>query len=181
MKSGFFALLLLVGALGLSAGQRWLLLSDVLVLTLIQALVGRLFGGQIRSDIRGPLLRHWAHWLNALLLWLALPAMSLLSPKADYGGMHWDQALLAAAQQVQAGCDALAMLGRLQAAATALPGWAAENLLSHSDASEKTLTAWLLLFASVGVSFLFAWGYSRLLSGVAARPLNLLNKDMTGS
>ncbi len=179
LKSGFFVLLLMVGALGLNHGQKWLLLSDVVILLLIQALVGRWFGGQLRGDIRQSLIRHWAHWVNALLLWLALPAMSLLSYRTDYAGMKWDQAMLVAAGQVQAGCDALAMLGRLQAATTALPGWTVQNLLPQSAGPDRVLVAWLLLFASVGVSFLFAWAYSRLLSGVTARPFSLLPQDRT--
>jgi len=173
-KSGLFALLLLVGALGLSPAQRWVLLADALLLVPLQALMHRLLQGHIRVDIQGPLTRHWAHWVNALLLWLALTAVGLIASDPNYRGMDWDQAVLSAAERVMAGCDVLAMLGRLQVVGTALPGWAAENLLSGNGAMQRSPMAWLLLAVSAGVSFLFAWSYSRLLSGVSARPLALL-------
>lgn len=172
-KAGFFTLLLLVGALALTPGQRGLLLADVGLLLLLQAGLWRLFGAQMRPDLGAPLLRHWAHWVNALLLWLGLLAVAWVSPKANYTGLDWNQALLTAAVGVDAGCDALSLLGRLQSAASALLAWASQNLLLHPGRSEQALVAWLLMSASLGVSFLFAWACSRTLGGVTARPLAL--------
>jgi hypothetical protein len=169
-KSGIFALLLMMGALSLGDGQRWLLLTDVLVLLLLRSLLERMLGAQVRRDIRLPVIGYWAHWLNALLLWLALPAAGLFSPPTDYRGVALDQALLDAAGRVSAGCDAVTVLGRLQAALTALPQWTVDNLLPGSAAAGRPLLAWLLLFVVAGVSFLFVWAYSRLLSGALARP-----------
>jgi hypothetical protein len=180
VKSGVLVLFLLVSALGLSVAQVGLLLGDVLVLLLLQSLLGRLAGQQVRADIREPLLRHWAHWLNALFLWLALPAAALLSGGGRFAGMDWDQALLTSARQVQAGCDSLALLARLQAATQALPGWLADNLSAGPGVAGQAVL-WSLLLLSAGVSFLFAWAYSRLLSGAAIDSLTTLRRGRGSS
>jgi len=160
------ALLLLVGALALAPGQRLLLLADLVLLPLLLVALGWLLRGEIRSDILRPLVRQWAHRVNALLLWLALLLVLFHSPQMDYSGQPWQTVARQGALEVTVGCDALAVLARLQSVGGALALWAAQNLFGGLQEAEQLLMAWGLFTAAFGVSFLLAWVYSRALVGV---------------
>jgi hypothetical protein len=75
-----------------------------------------------------------------------------------------------AASGVSVGCDALALLARIQAVAGALSSWAAQHLFVGLERPEQLLLAWSFFVAWFGVSLVLAWAFSRSLLGVSARP-----------
>jgi len=177
----FLTMLLLVGALAFAPGHRPLLLLDVLLLPLLLFAMERLLRGEIRPDILAPVVRQWAHWVNALLLWLALLGVIFFSAQMDYSGQPWQAVVRQGALEVAVGCDSLALLARLQSVSGALALWAAQNLFSGLQRPEQLLMAWTLFTAIFGVSFLVAWVYSRALVGAWARPWRVGHSRMDGS
>lgn len=169
-KSLFLLLLLITAVMALNPGQRGLLVVDALALPLFLMGMRRLLADELREDLRHALLRQWTHRLNAVLLWLGLLAVALLSPYPDYGGQDWREIWYAAATDTPPACDVLALLGRIQAVGEAMSAWTVQNLAAVDAGGERRIPAWLLALVISGVSFLVAWLHSRLLTGALAQP-----------
>ncbi len=181
IKSLLLVLLLVTGIMALAPLQRGILAADALLLSLLSVLLRHLLAGEVRADLCAPLLRQWAHRCNAFILWIALLSAAWHVPYPDYADMAWRQVLQRSVADVQPGCDALALLGRVQAVAEAMSAWAMQNLSAETSRLEQTMPAWLLVLAVSGVSFLIAWLHSRVLTGVLSRPWCLWQKGGTGT
>jgi hypothetical protein len=79
VRTLFPTLLLLAAVLSLDRWQWGLLLADVAMLALLVGLFGRLLRHEVRSGYREPIARLWAQRVNALLLWVALLAVTVFS------------------------------------------------------------------------------------------------------
>jgi len=172
LKGLVLALLLLLGTLALDGSQQALLLADALLLGLIGLWLARRLSSQLRPGVAGALLRRWAHRINAPLLWLGLMATRLAAPSAPAPAPagDWLGAVQQAAGSVTVGCDALALLARMQAVADVSLRWAVARLAEAGGGGEQTLLAGLLVTLFFGVSFVVAWAFSLALTGVTARP-----------
>jgi hypothetical protein len=169
-KALFLTLLLMVSSLSLETGSRLVLLADLVLLPALLYVAGALLRGEIRAELRAPLIRHWAHWVNTLLLWFGLTVAILFSGQADYTDRPWQDVVRFGAAQPHVGCDALDVLARFQTVGEALALWAAQNLFLGLEQPQQVLFAWVVFSAAFGVSFLMAWAYSRVLVGAWAQP-----------
>ena len=169
-KALFFTLILLVSALLFDAKQWLVLLADILLLAMLLSVFTSLLRGEVKSSYREPLVHHWTHWVNTLLLWLVSVLVLFFSAQEDYTGMAWDEVVRYGASKVLVGCDALAVLTRISAISEALAWWAAQNILVALQQPLQVLSAWLAFIAMFGLSFLSAWAYSRALTGLLSRP-----------
>jgi len=102
-----------------------------------------------------------------------LVAVSYYSPHEDFRGLSWELAARTAAADVDAGCDVVAALARMDAVREALQWWAAQNFLGGLADARELMVAWVAFLGAFGVSFLVAWGYSRALMGALSRPWNV--------
>jgi hypothetical protein len=152
--------------------QLWLPVLAAVLLILLTASLARFPGGQLRAEVRSPLVRRWAQRLTALSLWAALALAMAYLPQPDYRGLTWRQVAEVAAA-THAACDLVALAARVQGVAEASLWWAAQNLFSLLDRPGELLLAWALFLALFGASFLFAWACSAVLAGVLARPWRL--------
>lgn len=167
------ALLLFTAALSLNRAE-WLILSaDVLFMALVLGLTSRLLDREAAERYARPLARVWAHRINALALWAALVTLSFFSPHPDYRGLSWEPVARAAAGQVDAGCDVVETLGRLDAVGEALTWWAAQNFIGGLTDTGELMVAWLAFIGAFGVSLVLAWSYSRALTGMMSRAWRL--------
>jgi len=179
-KALVLALALLVGALSLQAVQWLVLAVDILLLATLLFFADWMLEGELKPRYEAVLVRHWAHRLNALLLWVALSAVLFYAAHEDYQGMGPAAVVRLSALGVAVGCDALALLARLAAVSEGLLWWAAENLFGGLTDPTERVVAWAGFVGAFGVSFLLAWAYSRALVGILARPwkgLGELPKD----
>jgi hypothetical protein len=164
------ALWLLTVTLFFDAVQWWILAADVvLAYGLIHALRA-LLNGEVHGALQRPLAHLWSRRVNALLLWLALLLQMFFAPQENYAGFSWLEVVDYAAARVDVHCDALALLARLSSVSEALSLWAAQAVFAEFTSLSGLFMAWILFVASFGVSFLFAWAFSDVLLGVAARP-----------
>ncbi len=170
IKALFFTLILLVSVLLFDAEQWLVLLIDILLMTVLMGLFTGLLRGEVKSGYREPMAHHWAHWVNALLLWLVSVLVMFFSAHVDYTGMAWDEVVHYSAQSVLVACDAIAVLARIGAVGEALAWWAAQNFLVALERPMHIVVAWLAFLAMFGLSFLSAWAYSRALAGVLSNP-----------
>ena len=167
------ALLLFTASLSLNRMQ-WLALSaDVLVMALLLALMSRLFDREAAERYARPLARVWAHRINALILWATLVMLSYFTPHPDYRGLSWEPVARTAAAEIEAGCDVVATLWRLDAVGEALNWWAAQQLIGGLENAAELLVAWLAFIGAFGVSIVLAWSSSRALIGALSRPWRL--------
>lgn len=173
VKTLILALVLLVGAVFLDRGQWLVLLADILLMTILVVLFTRMLNNELKPGYRAFLGRHWAHWVNALLLWFCLVLVMFHTAHENYTGMSWQEAMHLSASNVTMACDELALLGRINAVGEALMWWGAQNYLQGLEHPAQLITAWLAFLAFFGVSFLIAWAYSRALVGVLSRPWSI--------
>ncbi len=174
LKALVLALVLLVGVLSLSPVQWLVLALDLLLFLSLVLVIDWLLAGELNPLFEGVLVRHWAHRLNALLLWLALTATLYFSAHEDYQGMGAVAVVRLSALGVSLGCDALAVLARLGAVGDGLLWWAAGRLFGELRDPTELLLAWVGFLAAFGISFLLAWAYSRALTGILSRPWHRL-------
>lgn len=173
-KALFLALVLLVSALLFEGGQWRVLLADIVLMATLVGVIGALLHGEVKPDYSEPLARHWAHWVNAIVLWLTSVVLTFFSAHEDYTGMVWEEVVRFGASKVTVACDALAVLARINAVSEALAWWGAQNVLSGWERPAQVLMAWTAFIASFGVSFLIAWAYSRALAGILSKPWRLV-------
>ena len=173
LKALVLALVLAIALLLLRLPQWWLLLADVLLLGALLWLLNRMLRGEVIALYQAALARVWARRINALLLWLGLLVTLLFTPRHDYAGLGFSEAVRHGAAQVQLGCDALAVLARAGAVLEAALWWSAQRLFAELAGPPITLFAWIGFIAAFGLSFLVAWAYSGVLIGVLARPWQL--------
>lgn len=169
-KTLTLALVLLVGAVFLDPVQWLVLLADTLLMVILIVLFSRILNRELKPGYHGFLGHHWAHWVNAPLLWLCLVLVTFHTAHENYSGMSWLEAMHSSVSNVSVACDELAFLGRINAAGEALMWWGAQNYLQGLERPAPVVTAWLAFLAFFGVSFLIAWAYSRALVGVLSRP-----------
>lgn len=170
IKSLVPAVLLLLGVIWLEAIHWAVLAADLLLFATLIFVMDWGLVGELNPAYNAVLVRHWAHRLNALVLWSALTTTLYFSAHEDYRGMGPVAVVRLSAGGVSLGCDDLAVLARLGSASDALLWWAAEHLFGGlSDPAEQAV-AWVGFLAAFGASFLLAWAYSRALVGVLARP-----------
>ena len=169
-KALALTLLLLVSALSFDAAQWLVLLGDIFLVVTLLVLADWVLEGELNPSCEGPLTRNWVHRVNVVLLWVALVAVMFFTAHEDYRGMAWEEAASLSALEVKVGCDALAVLARINAVGGTLQWWAAQNLFGRIGDPGEILMAWTLFLVAFGVSFLVAWSYSRALIGVLTRP-----------
>jgi hypothetical protein len=170
VKSALLALLLLVGALTLAPRQWSLMFAVVLLLGL---LVPRFYAGlegQVREEYRFAVARRWAMWVSVGLLWLESLAALLFLASENFTGLRWQEVIDFGAAAPDVGCAPVAQLVAIESAVQALGQWSAQNLVRSRNDLPQSLMASLGLLASMALSFLFAYLYSRALIGVVGRP-----------
>lgn len=173
--------LLLVATLPLLGPIQWLILAaDVLVFAAVFRGLRLLLRKEIRSDYLDPLALNWAHRFNAILLWMALVTSLLFGERTDLSAVGLLDAVRHSVASVDLGCDALAILGRAAAAGEGALWWAAQQLFAGLEEPTRRLFAWGGFITLFGASFLFAWGWSRMLAGVLARPWRLMIRHEPG-
>lgn len=170
LKSLALALVLLVSVLAFDAAEWLVLAADILLLAVLVFLADWALHGQLKTWCAGVVTRQWVHRTNALLLWLALLTLLFFGAHEDYHEMRLAEVVRFSATQVAVGCDALAVLARLSAVSEAVLWWSAQNLFAGLVDPGQVVIAWAAFLAAFGASFVTAWGYSRALVGVLARP-----------
>lgn len=167
--------LLLVATLPLLGPSQWLiLLADVLMFAAVFRALRSLLRNEIRPGYLDPLARSWAHRLNALLVWVALVVSLMFGERTDLSGVGLLDAVRHSAASVELGCDALAVMGRAAAVGEGALWWAAQQLFAGLEEPTWRLFAWAGFVTLFGASLLLAWGWSRVLGGVLARPWQLI-------
>ncbi len=172
-KTLFLALVLFISAVFFDKAQWLVLLADTLLMATLVGLFAWLLNDELKPAYRAFLSRHWAHWVNALLLWVCLVVVMFHSAHENYTGMSWQEVVHLSASNVTMACDELALLGRVNAVGEALVWWAAQNFLHGLEKPAQLIMAWLAFIAFFGASFLIAWAYSRALVGVLSRPWSI--------
>jgi hypothetical protein len=168
-KALFFSLVLIISALFFSMNQWLVLLADILLMVILVQLISRLLSNEVKPNYRAFLARYWAHWVNAIILWLTSVLVIFYSSHNNYLGMSWEQVVHVSASKMVLGCDSLAVLARFNAVSEALTWWAAQNFLNTLVQPAQVLMAWFAFSALFGISFLIAWAYSRALAGALLR------------
>lgn len=169
-KTLFLALVLLVSVVFLDQAQWLVLLTDTLLMAALLSLFAWMLDDELNPAYREFLSRHWAHWVNALLLWISLVLVMFHTAHENYTGMSWQEVVHLSASNVTLTCDELALLGRVNAVLEGLLWWSAQNFLHELEHPAQLIIAWLAFIAFFGASFLIAWTYSRALVGVLSRP-----------
>lgn len=177
IKSLFFGLLLIVSAVLFDVVQWLVLLVDVVLMITLVHMITWILRDEVKSSYQEPLARHWAHWVNAVLLWLIFVLIMFFTAHENYQGMAWEEVVHFTVAEVYVSCDVLAVLARINAVSEALMWWAAQNRLGTLENPTHVLLAWIVFVASFGVSFLIAWAYSRALIGVLAKPWQIAVAD----
>jgi hypothetical protein len=168
-KALFFSLVLIISALFFGVNQWLILLADIVLMAILVQLISRLLSNEVKPKYRSFLARYWAHWINAIILWLTSVLVIFYSSHNNYTGMSWEQVVHVSASKVILGCDSLAVLARFNAVSEALMWWAAQNFLNTLVQPAQVLMAWFAFSALFGISFLIAWAYSRALAGALLR------------
>ena len=173
--------LLLVATLPLLGRIQWLiLLADILIFAAVFRALRLLLRKEIRPGYLHPLALSWAHRFNAVLVWIALVSSLLFGERTDLSAVGLLDAVRHSVASVELGCDALAVLGRAAAAGEGALWWAAQQLFAGLEEPTRRLFAWAGFVTLFGASFLFAWGWSRVLAGVLARPWRLMIRHEPG-
>lgn len=170
VKALLLACVLLLNALVLEAWQWTLLVVDAVLMAVLVGALARRLTGEVREAYVAPIARRWAEPINAALVWIALVLGLFYAPQANLGALRWEEVVSLAAGQVGVGCQAIALLARVAAVSGSLALWAAQNLFADLGDAQETVAAWLMFIAAFGASFLFAWAYSRALTGTVASP-----------
>jgi hypothetical protein len=170
VKSAVLAVILLVGVLNL-AERRWsLMFADVLLLSLLLPRFYGALAGQLREDYRYVTARRWAIWVSTLFLWLESLIVLVFADGHDYVGLRWQEVIAYGATTTEVLCQPIASLAALLSSIDALGLWAAQNLSRSLADLPQTLMAAFSLLVSAGLSFVFAYAYSRALVGMVGRP-----------
>lgn len=180
-KALIFSLMLLVSAVLFEPLQWLVLLVDIgIMLTLIALMAGWL-RGELKPHCVKSLTLHWAHRINAVLLWLSFILILFYSKHENYQGMSWEEVVRYTASQITVSCDVLAVLTRINAVSEALMWWAAQNHLDELQHPMQASIAWLAFIATCGTSFVIAWAYSRALSGALSSPWRIALSDYSST
>jgi hypothetical protein len=177
IKALGLAVVLMTSGLTLEPWQWLLLLADLLVLAGLIGAIARALQAEVHAPYVAPLARKWAVAANAAILWAALLLGFFYTARENFAGLGWEEVVAFAASRVEVGCEALAVIARLAGVGEALALWGAQNLLPGLARPEQVAAAWVAFVAAFGVSFLFAWGYSRALAGTLSRPWQVWGEE----
>ena len=142
VKALALGLFLLVSVLRLDQTQWLLLLADVLVIAFLLTGFFSILSGEVRNELRGPMVRHWAARVNATLLWLSLVLLMFFSPQVNYSHLRWEEVLAFSAAQPAVGCNSIAVLARFAAVGEALGLWSTQHLFADLRQPAQVFTAW---------------------------------------
>lgn len=170
LKSAALALILVVGALTLAARQWSLMFAAVLFLGLLLPRLHGVLVGQVREEYLYATARRWAMWVSTSLLLLESVFVLFFSATENFVGLRWQEVITTGAAQPDALCDAIASLARVTSAIGALGIWSVQNLGRSMNDLPQALMAAMGMVASITLSFLIAYAYSRALVGVVSRP-----------
>jgi hypothetical protein len=170
LKSAALALILVVGALTLAPRQWSLMFAAVLLLGLLLPRLHGVLAGQVREEYLYATARRWAMWVSTTLLLLESVFVLFFSATENFVGLRWQEVITMGAAQPDALCDGIASLARVTSAIGALGIWSVQNLGRSMNDLPQALMAAMGMVASITLSFLIAYAYSRALVGVVSRP-----------
>jgi len=163
-------LILLVSTVTFEARQWSLLFADLLLLTLI---IPRIAGGmhqEVRERYRFAMARHWAMWISVWLLWGEAMLVMIFSPRQDFSGMRWQEAISYGVAQPDVACPILRTGASIYTTGESIGVWAVQNAERVSQDPTQAMMIWVGLIALVVLPFLMALAASRALVGIMGRP-----------
>lgn len=180
LMSALLAVFLLVSALTFAPRQWSLMFADVLFLGLLLPRLYAALEGQVHERYRYATARRWTMWASVLLLWLESLVVLVFSDGHDYMGLRWQEVIAHGATAPEVACPMLADMASVIAAVQALGVWSVQNLARNFGDFPQALMGTIGVLASVGLSFLAAYAYSRALVGVVGRPWTMWASDPPG-
>ena len=164
------AVFLLASALTFASRQWSVMFADVLLLGLLLPRFYAGLQGQVVERYRFATARRWTMWASVALLWLESLIVLVFSAGDSYMGLRWQEVIAYAAVPPEVACPPMAQMASLVAAVDALGQWSVQNLQRNLSDLPQALMAATGVLASLGMSFLTAYVFSRALIGVVARP-----------
>jgi hypothetical protein len=177
VMAALLAVFLLVSALTFAPRQWSLMFADVLLLGLLLPRLYAALEGQVHERYRYATARRWTMWASVVLLWLESLMVLVFSDGHDYMGLRWQEVIAHGANAPEVACPLLADMASIITAVQALGVWSVQNLARNFGDFPQALMATIGVLASVGLSFLTAYVYSRALVGVVGRPWTMWPSD----
>ena len=170
LKSVVLALFLMVSVLDFVPRHWSLMFAVVLLLGLILPRFHGSLAGQLREEYRYVTARRWAMWVSTIFLWLESLIVFLFADERNFSGLRWQEVIVYGASEPDVACAPIASIASILSAVEALGQWAVQNLSRNFQDLPQSLIATIGLAVAVGLFFLQAYAYSRVLIGAVGRP-----------
>jgi hypothetical protein len=177
LMAAILALFLLAVAVTFASRQWSVLFADVLFMGLLLPRLYAGLEGQVVERYRFATARRWTMWASVVLLWLESLVVLVFSAGDSFMGLRWQEVIAYAAVPPAVACPPMAQMAALVAAVDALGQWSVQNLQRNLSDLPQALMAATGVLASVSMSFLSAYVFSRALVGVVARPWDMWSPD----
>jgi hypothetical protein len=170
LLSGLLGFALMLGVLLLQPRDWSLLFADLLLVALLLPRLVSMAAGSVREQFRYAMARHWGMLIVMLMVWAHLLLGYLFEPAADYMGLRWQEVASLGFRAPDIACGFVHFFADAVARAQALGLWAVQNYTRAIAIPTESAVLWLGLIAVTLFPLIIAYGYSRLLVGVMARP-----------
>ncbi|HYN76461.1 MAG TPA: hypothetical protein VES73_01545 [Lamprocystis sp. (in: g-proteobacteria)] len=180
LKAAVLALFLMVSVLDFVPRHWSLMFAVVLLLGLLLPRFHGALAGQLREEYRYVTARRWAMWVSTIFLWLESLIVFLFADERNFSGLRWQEVISYGASEPDLACTPLASMASILSAVDALGQWAIQNFARSFMDLPQGLIASIGILVAVGLSFLQAYAYSRVLIGVVGRPWTMWRVDSPG-